>query len=390
MNRVLIIGGDSDFNLGDAAILFSLCDCLAGKKRGLELTVTSKRPQRSKTPGVTRVVRRGPKGMGSLLRAAHDSDLVILGGGGLFQDDDSRIKMPYWAGTLSALRLANRNLVGHSLGAGPLRHAESRLAARMACAAMKSVSVRDQHAYRWLAPCTSKNVAVVPDPAFMLRPAPPADAHALLRSVGLSGDRPIVGVAVRRWFHRLGGFVPHRIKAAVGLDKGHGEAELSAFLDQLSDALRRLCRRLDASLLLLPTYNVAHENDAGVCRSLAARLGDVSTGILELNDPQLYKAVAGKLTLMIAARMHPLILASGMGTPIVGLAYNVKFDGLFESLRLPYKPLWLDELKGASFADHLESLAFEALKWREPMLARADALAQSVKQRTEALLETIP
>src|SRR5262245_15491258 len=98
MEQVLILGGDSDHNLGDAAILAALCETLATAHRSnLEITITSSRRRDVLPAGVERVVRRGCSGAGALLAAAHRSDLIIVGGGGLLQDDDSRIKVPYWA-----------------------------------------------------------------------------------------------------------------------------------------------------------------------------------------------------------------------------------------------------------------------------------------------------
>src|SRR5262245_15825270 len=103
MYKVLILGGDSDHNLGDAAILAGLCECLATAHRSkVEITVTSALRHFRPIPGAQRVVRRGCSGAPALLGAARAADLIVVGGGGLLQDDDSRIKVPYWACRLAA------------------------------------------------------------------------------------------------------------------------------------------------------------------------------------------------------------------------------------------------------------------------------------------------
>lgn len=60
---------------------------------------------------------------------------------------------------------------------------------------------------------------------------------------------------------------------------------------------------------------------------------------------------------MVSARMHPLILAAGSGTPIVGMAYNGKFCGWFGMLGLPDRYLWLRDFKQdpGSFVSRLKS-----------------------------------
>jgi len=294
--------------------------------------------------------------------------------------------MPYWALRLATLRLLNDNIVGHCVGAGPLDHADSRQFARLACSQLRSLSVRDEFARRALAPCTSKPIEVVPDPAFMLQPAPSGEADALLRSLGLKPGRPIIGVALRRWFHRLGGFVPHRIRSRTGLDRAQGHAEMARMLTQIASALRSLAHRHDAAILLMPTYNVSHEGDAGICRRLRVELRDLTTRLVRIDDPCLYKAVAGHLMLMVSARMHPLILAASMGVPIVGLAYNGKFEALFDALGMPRRLLWLGEFDTGSQVQRLEEMAAAAIGDITDVKRRSQALADTVFRRTAALL----
>jgi polysaccharide pyruvyl transferase WcaK-like protein len=389
MTRLLIIGGDTDHNVGDAAILAALCGAFVAAEPGVRITVTSVRPasQAGLLPGVIAVLPKGLAHWATQLHAARAQDLVLVGGGGLFQDDDSRIKMPYWAGRLAALRAVNPQIAGHSLGAGPLRHAESRALARLACATMQSVSVRDRFALDVLAPCTARPVKIVPDPAFMLEPASAADANACLHSLGVRRDRPIIGVVLRRWFHRLGGFVPHRARAAVGMDRGHGAAQMASLTQQLAAALSRLAARLQASILLMPSYHVSHEGDIEACRTLGRQLAGTAVHLADLREPRLYKAVTGQLTLLLSARMHPLILAAGMGVPIMGMAYNSKFAGFMELLGIPEHFLWLRDLADESTADRLETTALACLEGPADLAARAAGLAQQSRQAIGALLE---
>ena len=386
MIRVLILGGDSDFNLGDTAALTALCQCLGATDPRAELTIVSGHTSGPRLPEGVKVIPRGPRGLEQLVQTARASDLIIVGGEGLFQDDVSRAKIPYWALRLATLRLLNNNIVGHCVGAGPLDHADSRLFARLACAHLRSVSVRDEFARRALASCTPKPIEVVPDPAFMLQPAPPGAGEALLRSLGLKAGRPIIGVALRHWFHRLGGFVPHRIRSRRGVDRAPGHAEMARMLTQIASALRTLAHRHDAAVLLMPTYNVKHEGDAVVCRKLRAELRDLTTRLVLIDDPCLYKAVAGQLMLMVSARMRPLILAASMGVPIVGLAYNGKFEALFDALGVAQRLLWLDEFAAGSQAQRLEELAAAAIGDVIDLRSRSQALADTVFSRTAALL----
>ncbi len=278
------------------------------------------------------MIPRGTSGIAGLCRAAVAADRILIAGGGLFQDDDSRAKMPYWAARISLLKSLNPRIAGHSIGAGPLRHVESRAAAGIACAALTTISVRDRFAQAALAACTSRSIDVVPDPAFMLERGATWGCDRPAAQPRSRPGRPLIVVAARRWFHSRGGFVPNVVKARAGIGVARDERRFELLLDVLVDGLTHLARRLDAAVLLLPSYNVAHEGDDVVCEALARRLRDVTVRMARIADPRLYKAVLGHAALIISSRMHPLILGAGMGVPLVGLSYNDKFRDLFDQL----------------------------------------------------------
>lgn len=380
--RILLLGGDTDHNVGDRAIVTAVAQCIVAHDPAAEVAVVAGRGPASPVPGVSISIPRGVAGAVALSRAAISADRIVISGGGLFQDDDSRAKMPYWAARISLLKSLNSRIAGHSLGAGPLEHVESRLAARMACASLTTLSVRDGHARAALAACTGKPIDVVPDPAFMLVPAPRQDATALLRSLDLRPDRPLIVAAMRRWFHGRGGFVPNVLKARVGMTLAGDGPRLDALLATLADGLEQLGRRLDASVLLLPSYNVAHEADDAVCAALARRAGSISVRLARISDPRLYKAVLGHATLVLSARMHPLILGAGMGVPMVGLSYNSKFEGLFDLLGMPAQPLRLDDFPGRWGARELIAAAEAALAGSGDLRHRAALLGAAARKRT--------
>jgi polysaccharide pyruvyl transferase WcaK-like protein len=390
MPRILLVGGDADFNVGDAAILHSLCGALSEADPAVRISVVSALHSTSRPPGVAEVLPKGSRHFATQWLAARRHDLVIVGGGGLLQDDDSRIKMPYWAARLAALRAANARVAGHCLGAGPLRHAESRALARLACATMQSISVRDETARETLQACTDRPVSVVPDPAFMLRPSPAAEARQYLRTLGVPEGRPLIGVVLRRWFHKRGGFVPHRLRASLGLDRNAGTAEMLAVTATLGAAVSRLAATLDAGVLLMPSYLAAHEGDVEACNALASRITGTDVHVAHVASPTLYKALTGELRLLVSARMHPIILAAGMGTPVLGIGYNSKFAGSMKLLGIAQQLLWFDEMSDGAAGERLEQGALTALANPADLAGRAAVLADRCRTATRGLLDLLP
>jgi polysaccharide pyruvyl transferase WcaK-like protein len=301
-----------------------------------EIKVVSRMPRRAARDYGAKALSPGAGGVVALLRAAAQAELVLCGGGGLFQDDDSLVKMPYWALRLALVRLFAPRIVGFALGVGPLRAVSSRLAARLAFATMAEVSVRDPVAGSVAQPLTGKSVALLADPAFLLEPAPRQVARQRLASAGVPlDDRPLIGVAPRRWFPPAFRLIPHRFALRLGLPDPQRGEDGERLRDLLARLLDRQVQRHGAYIVFLPTYNIAHEGDDRVSAEILARMQRPEGRVVRINDPALYQAVTRELTALLGGRMHPVILAASVGTPVVSLAYNPKFRGLFELLSLP-------------------------------------------------------
>jgi polysaccharide pyruvyl transferase WcaK-like protein len=360
--KVLILAGDTDGNLGDLAIVTATCERLRKVHPGAQISILTSHPDRdSRRLGIT-PIRRGLRGIGSLLTTARRADLVICGGGGLFQDDDSLLKMPYWAVRLACLRLVTRRIAGLSIGAGPLRYPVSRLFARLALSTLGPATVRDPLALAVLQPLTRTRIRVVPDPAFILKASPSRVARQVLKDAGVPLDKPLVGVAVRRWFHTNSNFIPHTYAVKVGLNRNRGSAKMGEFSEYTATVLNDVVSQAGAHVLFMPTYNVRHENDTAVCAGIASKMPDGSSTILNLDDPKLYKAVTGLLSVMLCGRMHPAILAAGQGIPIVGLSYNQKFFGTFSMLGHGARCLSMTEFVHNRETARLSAMLREAIR----------------------------
>jgi polysaccharide pyruvyl transferase WcaK-like protein len=301
-----------------------------------------------------------------------DSELVVCGGGGLFQDDDSLIKMPYWGLRVALLKALGAKVVGYCLGVGPLKHALSRLFGRLAFACMSVISVRDPIAYQVAKGLTRRTVSIVPDPALALRPAPSENAEKLLKSHGVPQDgSPLVGVAVRKWFHKRGSFIPHKIAFRLGLRRREGRGKLAKMTGLLASVLDRLAFSQNAHIVFLPTYNVAHEGDDRVCEEISRKMKSDRKSLIRIPEPQLYKAVTGKLSVMLGSRMHPTIFAAGMGTPVVGLAYNPKFNGFFQLIGGSGQLLHIEDFVEKEMTAELLDLLEKSLRFPDASIPAA-------------------
>lgn len=362
MRKILILAGDVTGNIGDMAIAESTIAELNSQFRGAHITLVADRDKAAKNFPGAHVIPKGVLGLGALIKTALSCDLAICGGGGLFQDDDSRIKMPYWGLRVALARLLGARVVGYCLGVGPLTHGLSRFFGRLAFACMSVVSVRDPIAYEVAKGLTSRPVSIIPDPAIALAPASAEEADKLLQDHGVPSDgSPLIGVAVRKWFHRRGSYIPHQVAFRLGLRRIEGGSSFDRMTTQLAEVLDQLVRRHHAHIVFMPTYNVTHEGDDQVCEEIIKKMHSQRTSLIRISEPSLYKSVAGRLKVLLGGRMHPTIFAAGMGTPVVGLSYNPKFRGFFQLIGCPDKLISIEDFVGKKMTGKLLELIEDSL-----------------------------
>jgi polysaccharide pyruvyl transferase CsaB len=358
----LVLAGDSDENIGDRAILLATCEELKRLDPLVRISIVSGDPDRDRSFFGVHAIPRGARGLLDLAKAARRSDLVLCGGGGLFQDDTSLIKMPYWALRLALVRSLASRVIGYSLGVGPLDSPSSRLAARLAFLCMEAVSVRDGPARSLAEGLTSKPVWLVPDPSLLLSAAPPHETDALLQEAGLSSDAsPLIGVAVRRCFHQYPSLIPHKYAARFKLRRIPGQEACNEMIRLLAEVLDRVSGQEHATVLFLPTYNAPHEGDDQICLGIMDRMKTEQKALLRIRDPRLYKAVAARLGVMLGGRMHPTILSASAGTPTVGLSYNQKFRGFFDLIGRGDKVMDVEDFVTGRLTTALASLLTAAI-----------------------------
>ncbi|MGH7550668.1 MAG: polysaccharide pyruvyl transferase family protein [Gemmatimonadota bacterium] len=387
VRRILILGGDADGNLGDRAILMGMCRELRGGPIEVELTVVSSEPDRAAADYRARVIPPLPRGLLALCGTARRSDLILVGGGGLFQDDDSLVKMPYWALRIALVRLLQRRVVGYSLGVGPLDAASSRLFARLAFACLSRVSVRDREAQRIAQPLTTKPVELVPDPAILLPAGDPDDARRRLREAGVPlDDRPLIGVTTRRWFPARRRLVPAVVRARLRPASHEGSQELTALI---AAALDRVVESHEAFVVLLPTYRRPHEGDDTVCRMIMDAMASNRARMVVVEDAAMYKAVTAQMRVLVGGRMHPTILAAGAGIPVVGLAYNPKFVGFFDLIGQRHRLLDMKDFVNRKEIDALARLIREALEGGANLQPPIDDAQRRIRRFNDELLELI-
>jgi polysaccharide pyruvyl transferase CsaB len=329
--RIFISGYYGFGNSGDEAILASLLADLRALRPDLDFTVASGDPAGTARDHGVRAVHRDD--LPAVAAAIRESGLVILGGGGLFEDywevplenvfTPRSGGLPFYAGFALLAALLDTPAMLYAVGAGPLRTEEGRRLTRTVFELAEGATVRDPESLALLTSLGAvpvEGIEVAADPAFGLVPEKGERLEALLAGLGLApGERP-VGVALRPW--------------SFGADPGVWEAEVARGLD-------RFLEESGERLLFLPFQG---EEDAAVHRRVHAALtardrailieGPIEGRIERRLAPAEMAGLLGRCGRVLAMRYHAALFALAAGAPAAALAYDPKVRSLFNSAGL--------------------------------------------------------
>lgn len=211
---------------------------------------------------------------------------------------------------------------------GPYKSGIARSLARFLLLRSGTIIARDRASLRVAQDLVGsrKKILLSPDVAFSLQPIPPREIH-------LDPPRPagnpdqIIGINVNGLMFNGG----YNRKNMFGLKLDYG-----AFLPKLILAL--LSRHAGEIWLIPHTFAIpgSPESDPEACRLVRQALPPEAQSRVSIvtgdYDQHEIKAVIGRCSFLIGSRMHACIAALSQGIPCVGVAYSMKFRGVFESV----------------------------------------------------------
>lgn len=282
-------------NLGDELVLAALLEKL--RRRDVSPRVLSIDPARTRaTHGVAASTTWSLTNPGSL-----ESDAVLLGGGGLLQDETSPLNLPFHLGRARLAAIGGRPLAGIGLGAGPLTGPAGVLVRHTLSGAV-AISVRD------------------------------AGSQALLRSLGLTSTLaadlavslpppgvPAAGrlaVALRPWTGR---------RSIVPVSRRRRSATTTPpwFLPGMAAALDDVVVRTGLAVHFVAFQS---DRDGAVHRAVAARMRTAATFAAPDVDDVVTEVASCQA--VVAMRYHAGIAALLGGRPAVLLGYSPKVSSL--------------------------------------------------------------
>lgn len=306
---VLLCGYYGEHNLGDDALLEAL---LALLPVGIQPLVTAHdQEQVRRRFGVATLQRRSLRAVLAGLRV---SRALVFGGGSLLQDSTSFRSLLYYALLIASARLQGKPVLLWAQGLGPLRRRRSRLLVRCLLASVTGCTWRDP------------------------------DSAALAAGLGLrapAGADAVWTLPPGRW--QGGGGPIVLCWRPTPLLQGE------AWRPYLQ-AVERLAEQQDRAVLWLPFHGA---QDRTLLQHLSSEglLGEAlqqRSSLVQVERPEEAIALFAGAGLVLAMRLHALILAGLAGAPLAALSYDPKVQACAAGLNCS----WVD-LSDPAEADSL-------------------------------------
>jgi polysaccharide pyruvyl transferase CsaB len=315
--KILFLGTHGQFNIGDELLLETFLTQLGSEH---QFAVNSYDPAFTQNAMRSKfnlesfhTTRELPRFLKHLITC----DLLFFGGGSIIKELYASIgRYPYstllmiLATVTFAKQIARKRVAMSNIGVGPLMTPRGNQLARWILSQVDFLSVRDDRSLQTVLRLgiPANKVILVPDAVFANPP--------------------------QVFIPKPGGPLLSNGKTRIALNLNYDIENRSAwesFLEKLAAALMRLHEGTPVEIHALPMQSKFKDNDdLSILKKFSTRIPEIS---FITHDPQTAQEAAqimAECDLILAERLHTLVIASILGIPFFGLVYDVKVQELVD------------------------------------------------------------
>lgn len=304
MGTILISGFYGFDNSGDEAILHSMVSELNTKCPEAKITVLSADPERTERLHGVKAVNRS--NFYKVCSAIWNCDVLISGGGSLFQDVTSNYSMWYYSSIILFAFLLKKPVFAFAQGIGPISNRINNRLLRYIMNRVRSISVRDERSRKELEQLgVKKEIRCMVDPAFSISPCSAVDSLKLLEQEnrGVLPDRPRIGFSIRTW---------------------KNNTDVVNVMAKVGD---RAARELNAQVVFFPLH---YKKDLELAERIAVVMKEKALVVRGQYAPVELIGLYGLMDINVSIRFHGLVFSIINSVPVVAVSYDPKIDSLMD------------------------------------------------------------
>jgi polysaccharide pyruvyl transferase WcaK-like protein len=336
--KVLLTAFIGSENLGDEAICESLIHDLI--EEHIEITAVSKNTEKTERLGV-HAVKLCSLGF---FKALTNADVVLLGGGGILQDQTSIYNIPYFIIQILLAQLLRKKTMFIAIGAGPIQGIAGKFLISLSMKKINAITVRDTYSYNVLKKlgADEETMHVVTDPAIALS----HDNSGELNAIPITfTENDYIVVCLRHWFD-LNRFLPVSLSNKFKLSY-RGRCSYKNFITTIAQCLDTIIEETSQRAVFFPFYG---NRDITVNRDTYETMKHKNKTVL-IKEPQhlsTFYHVVKNAQFVISMRLHAAILSAAQHTPSIALSYSIKVREFMKSLGMERFALDLNDLNEES------------------------------------------
>ncbi|MFV0503160.1 MAG: polysaccharide pyruvyl transferase CsaB [Lachnospirales bacterium] len=293
---VMISGYYGFRNNGDDILLKSIVDNLKKEKPNIKIVVLSKIPK--ETSEIYSVQSINRFNIFKITRALKRTNLLISGGGTLIQDHTSTNSLIYYLFLIYQGHKKGAKTMLYSNGIGPVNKKINRELSTAILNKMDAITLRDQEAFNEIKKMNviNNNISVTVDPAF-----------ALTMKVEKNVDfKNYFVVSIRNWKYLESNF----------------EEEICKF-----------CNHMGEKYGLTPVFvSMQPINDTEISQRIINRLTIKAYLYKESFTIEEILSILKHSNFVLGMRLHTIIYSIKVNTPVIGLVYDPKVEGIMSSI----------------------------------------------------------
>lgn len=340
-------------NLGDEAIFKSILSNIENDKD--HITALSVNEEKTQKFNVNTLYARSIK---DNFYGIRDCDIMLIGGGGIIQDQSSILNFLYYAFQLGIAKYYRKPIIFSFVGVGPIKFGISKwLMKKLVSKNVDYAIVRDEKSKNELLKygMEGKKIHQAHDPVLNFS----FKAEELENLY--TEEKPYVVVSLRRWFFTnpvLPVFITRKFNKLKLFRKkyDHYMTKLANDLDKYLD------KYPDITLVLVSLYD--GEDDV-VNNDLFAQMKNkerVITADKKLDELQ-YLSIVKNSLFVVGMRLHSLILGSNLTKPFVALRYSSKVDEFTHKMGLNDLSIHVEEYSSIQLQEALDELTKNYLQY---------------------------
>ncbi len=296
-------------NSGDDALLLAMITELKNQKDNVRVAVFSKNPKETKRIyRVDAFNRFNPISIYSTIRKAK---VLLSGGGSLIQDETSSKSLWYYASILKTAKRCGLKVMQIANGIGPVkRERNRRLAGKVINSSVDKITLRENKSMAELKKMNiSVDSMVTSDPAMILEGSPKKEIIRVFERENIEQGE-YVCISMRDWKYNPPDF----------------EEKIAAAADYIVE-------KHNLKVIFIPMQYPA---DIAISERIAGKMKHKSDIIKERLSIENTIGIIRDAEFVLAMRLHTLIYAVSMNTPIIAIKYDPKVDGFMEYLKQEY------------------------------------------------------